>query len=202
MSYFMDWNPQWNQTPQMFARAAELAQHSITLDDSSPSPHWVLGWIYLWKKQHDQAIAETERAIALDPNFVSGYVQLADIWNFTGHPEKAIELAEKAMRLNPRSPGFYFNHLGAAYLMARRYEEAIDTLKKCLARTPNYLWAHINLATAYSELGREAEARSEAAEVLRINPQFSLEALRQTASVKDPVVLERVFTAPRQAGLK
>ena len=202
MSYFMDWNLQWNQTPQTFARATELAQQSITLDDSLPSSHWVLGWLYLWKKQHDRAIAEAERAIVLDPNFANGYIQLGDIWNFAGQPEKAIELIEKAMRLNPHSPGVYFNNLGAAYLMARRYDEAIDALKKCLAHAPNYLYAHMNLATAYSELGREEEARSEAAEVLRINPQFSLEALRQTAPVKDPAVLERVFTALRKAGLK
>jgi len=51
-------------------------------------------------------------------------------------------------------------------------------------------------------VGREEEARSEAAEVLRINPQFSLEVLKQTAPIKDPAVAERVFTALRKAGLK
>jgi adenylate cyclase len=202
MSYFVDWNLQWNQTPETFARATELAQKSITLDDSLPNSHFVLGWIYLWKKQHDRAIAEAERAIALDPNFVSGYVELGDILTFAGQPEKAIELIEKAMRLSPRFPSFYLNNLGAAYLMARRYDEAIAALKKCLAHAPNYFYAHMNLATAYSELGREEEARSEAAEVLRINPQFSLEVLKQTAPVKDPAVAERVFSALRKAGLK
>ncbi len=39
MSYFMDWNLQWNQTPETFARATELAQKSITLDDSLPNSH-------------------------------------------------------------------------------------------------------------------------------------------------------------------
>ncbi len=202
MSYFVDWNLQWNQTPETFARATDLAQKSITLDDSLPNSHFLLGWIYLWKKQHDRAIAEAERAIALDPNFVSGYVELGDILNFAGQPEKAIELIEKAMRLNPHFPGVYFNNLGAAYLMARRYEEAIAALKKCLTYTPTYFYAHMNLATAYSELSREEEARSEAAEVLRINPQFSLEVLKQTAPVKDPAVAERIFTALRKAGLK
>jgi adenylate cyclase len=202
MSYFMDWNLQWNQTPQTFARASELAQQSITLDESLPSPHWVLGWLYLWQKQHDRAVAEAERAIALDSNFANGYILLGDIWTFAGQPEKAVEVIEKAMRLNPRFPGVYFNNLGAAYLMARRYDEAIEALKQCLAHSPNYFWAHMNLATAYSELGREEEARAEAAEVLRINSQFSLETLRQTAPVKDPATLERVFTALRGAGLK
>ncbi len=129
-------------------------------------------------------------------------MQLGDILNFAGQPEKTVELMEKAMRLNPHYPAFYLNNLGAAYLMMRRYEEAIDTLKKCLTRVPNYLFVHMNLVTAYSEVGREEEARFEAAEVLRINPQFSLEVLKQTAPVKDPAVAERVFTALRKAGLK
>lgn len=162
----------------------------------------MLGWLYLWQKQHDRAIAEAERTIALDPNFANGYILLGDIWTFAGQPEKAVEVIEKAMRLNPRSPGVYFNNLGAAYLMARRYDETIEALKKCLARAPTYFWVHMNLATAYSELGREEEARAEVTEVLLINPQFSLETLRQTAPVKDPATLERVFAALRKAGLK
>ena len=62
--------------------------------------------------------------------------------------------------------------------------------------------AHLMLATVYSELGQAAEARAEAAEVLRLNPQFSLEVHRQHMPIKDPAVLERHVTALRKAGLK
>ena len=71
-----------------------------------------------------------------------------------------------------------------------------------LARYPNILGAHLTLAAVYSELGREVEARAEGAEVLRINPQFSLEVHRQREPIKDPVVLERHLAALRKAGLK
>jgi adenylate cyclase len=54
----------------------------------------------------------------------------------------------------------------------------------------------------YSELGKEMEARAEAAEVLRINPKFSLEVHKQRVPIKDPVVLERHIAALRKAGLK
>jgi len=64
------------------------------------------------------------------------------------------------------------------------------------------LSAHLPLAAVYSELGREAEARAEAAEVLRLNPQFSLEVHKQRAPIKDPAVLERQLAALRQVGLK
>jgi hypothetical protein len=58
------------------------------------------------------------------------------------------------------------------------------------------------LAAIYSELGKEAEAQAEVVEVLRINPQFSLEVHRQRVPVKDPAILEGYLTALRQAGLK
>ena len=53
-----------------------------------------------------------------------------------------------------------------------------------------------------SELGQLAEARAAAAEVLRINPQFSLAIHEQREPIKDPAVLERHLVALRKAGLK
>jgi hypothetical protein len=58
------------------------------------------------------------------------------------------------------------------------------------------------LAVVYSELGQAAEARAEAAEVLRLNPNFSLEVHKKRAPIKDPVMLERHLAALRKAGLK
>lgn len=58
------------------------------------------------------------------------------------------------------------------------------------------------LAVVYSELGQAAEARTEAAEVLRLNPNFLLEIHRQRMPIKDPTVLERHLAALRKAGLK
>ncbi|HEV8718408.1 MAG TPA: tetratricopeptide repeat protein, partial [Candidatus Binatia bacterium] len=92
--------------------------------------------------------------------------------------------------------------VGTAYYLAGRPEEAIAPLKQYLTRYPNILGAHLTLAAVYGERGKEAEARAEAAEVLRINPQFSLEVHKQRAPIKDPAVLERHIAALRKAGLK
>ena len=83
-----------------------------------------------------------------------------------------------------------------------RDAEALAPLKQFLTRYPDILGAHLTLAAVYSELGREAEAQAEAAEVLRLNPQFSLEVHKQRAPIKDPMVLERQLAALRKAGLK
>ncbi len=83
-----------------------------------------------------------------------------------------------------------------------RPEEAIAPLKRYISRYPNILGAHLTLAAVYSELGKEAEAQAEAAEVLRINPKFSLEVHKERVPIKDPAMLERHIAALRKAGLR
>ena len=182
--------------PALFFRALPAAKASTRLRPA------LQHGVYVWKKQHEQAIAEAERAIALDPNDAEGHAWLGNILNFSGRAEEAIRMVEKALRLNPHGPFFYLYNLGFAYRLAGRYEEAMAALKRVLGRNPDWIPAHFNLAIIYSELGREEEARAEAAEVLRVNPNFSLEVMRQTAPFKDPAVLERYVAALRKAGLK
>jgi len=109
---------------------------------------------------------------------------------------------EQALCRKPLIADAHLGSVGTAYYLAGRPEEAIAPLKQYLSRYPNILGAHLTLAAVYSELGRAAEARAEAAEVLRLNPQFSLEVHRQREPIKDPARLERHLAALRQAGLK
>ncbi|MDX2347309.1 MAG: adenylate/guanylate cyclase domain-containing protein [Nitrospirota bacterium] len=203
-TYLREWNFFWSQDPNSLEQAFELAQKAIALDDSLPGGHQVLGEVYLWKKQHEQAIAELEEAIALSPNSADGLAGLGEILNWAGRPEETIGLVQKAMRLNPKYPSWYLWSLGHAYFLSGRYEEAIETLKRVLDRNPDDLPAHAYLAASYSELGRQEEARAEAAEVerLRIGSQTSAEAVKQKLPYKDQAVLERLFDSLRKAGLK
>jgi len=89
-----------------------------------------------------------------------------------------------------------------ADLLTGQYEEAIAAYQRALSRNPNFLPAHFGLAVIYSEMGREEEARAEVAEILRINPNYSLEVARQRVPYKDPAVLERTLANLRRAGLK
>jgi len=75
-------------------------------------------------------------------------------------------------------------------------------LKQALTYNPHDFTAHFHLAAAYSELGREKEARAEAAGILRISPNFSLEVFSRTTPQKDPAIAERTLEALRKAGLK
>jgi adenylate cyclase len=138
---------------------------------------------------------------ALDPNDADGYETLGEVLSFAGRPEETLGLVEQALRLNPRQPVSLLWLLGRAYFLTGRHEEAIATLKKVVTRNPNHLSAHNDLAIIYIDLGREEEARAEVAEILRVNPKFSLKVV-QDVPLKDPAVLEHWLDNLRRAGLK
>jgi tetratricopeptide (TPR) repeat protein len=85
---------------------------------------------------------------------------------------------------------------------AGRYEEAIFQLKKAIEREPGDIFSNIFLAAAYSMAGREKEARAAAAEVLKINPKFSLEQFVKIHPYKDPAPKTRFTDSLHKAGLK
>src|SRR5262249_62340856 len=105
-----------------------LAQQALALDDSLPAAHGLLSAVYGLKQQFNEAIAEGERAIALDPNNADGYAVQAQTLLIAGRPEEVLRMMEQAMRLNPRYPPFYLFTLGAAYRMTGRYDDAMTTL--------------------------------------------------------------------------
>jgi adenylate cyclase len=202
-TYYLEWVWQWSQDPQSLEQAFALVQKALALDGSLPAAHVLLGYVSLWKnRQHELAIAEGERALALDPNCAACYVWLATVHNYLGKPEESIKLVEKALRLDPQNPVNALSILGWSYEVARQYDEAIMNLKKALALNPHFFVAHLTLISAYGQSGREEEARAEAAEVLRLSPKFSVVAWEQRIPYKDRAPLERAVTAWRKAGLK
>ncbi len=200
-SYVQQWASQQGADSQTLEQALAAAQRTLALNDSYPYGHVVLGIVYLWQKQYEQALAEMERAIALDPNDAGGYASLAEALSRVGKSEEAVGMAEQALRRKHYVVDGHLNSVGVAYYLVGWPEEAIAPLKH-LTRYPNFLGAHLTLAVVYSELGKEAQARAEAAEVLRINPNFSLEVHKQRVPIKEPAVLERHIAALRKAGLK
>jgi adenylate cyclase len=201
-TYLREWLWGWNLDSQTLEHALVLARQAIAVDASLPMAHRLLAYVYLWQKQYDRAITEAEQALALDPNDAEGYETLGEILSFAGRPRDTLGLVEKGLRLNPRQPISLLSIMGHAYFLTGRYDEAIATLKKTLLSNPNHFGAHIFLAITYSELGREEEARAEAAEALRLNPHFSLEVYKQNVPYKDPAAFERWLSGLRKAGLK
>jgi TolB-like protein/class 3 adenylate cyclase/Flp pilus assembly protein TadD len=149
----MAWIQQWESDPQTLQRAFDLEQKALALDDTLPRAHIILSYVYAFQAKYEPAVAEAERAIALDPNNADGYHRLAAVLNHFGErTTEAIELLEKAMRLNPRYPFAYAYQLGWGYRLVGRYEEAIAAQKQALLRNPNWLFSHGELLSSYLSL--------------------------------------------------
>ncbi|MBI3757951.1 MAG: tetratricopeptide repeat protein [Deltaproteobacteria bacterium] len=101
-TYSLELMLRWSADSQILERAWALAQQALALDGSLPIAHRALGYVYELKQQYEQALAEMERGVALNPNNADSYAGQAHVLNFAGRPEEALRAVEQAMRLNPQ----------------------------------------------------------------------------------------------------
>ena len=192
----------WSKAPlQSFEEAEKNVEKALALNDSLDLAHSLLGLIYLFKRQHDEAIKEGERAIELNPNGAEAHVQFGFILCLSDKTDFAIKLFKRAIRLNPIPPPHFYMFLGIAYRNNGQYEKAIEQSKKGLSGNPDQLTPFLTLAVSYSLLNRTEEAHKAVKEVLRIDPDFSLEHYAKTMPYKRQETADKIIEALRKAGL-
>jgi tetratricopeptide (TPR) repeat protein len=189
------WHGTTESPKESLAEAKQLLQKAIVLDDTFAEAHGRLGFLFSLERKHDKAFALGEKAVALNPNSADSHLRLGKILVFAGRWEESIPEYKTAIRLNPIPPDLYFWSLGLSYGAIGRYEEAITWCEKAVRQEPDSFFAHLMMTVVYSWSGRDVKARIEAAEVLRLNPQFSLEKFEKRAG-------KRLVSALRKAGLK
>jgi adenylate cyclase len=188
-----------NSPNQSLGKAIELEQKAIALGADA---HGVLGFLYTIIRQHDKAIAECQQAVELNPNSATARTFYGLALNLMGRFEEAVHELEQGVRLDPFSSSFSLRSLALAYCNVGRSEEAIEICKKAIQKAPDDLIARIIFIQAYSLAGQQEEAQKEAEEVLRINPNFSLESYAKTLGYKNQAYTDRVIATLRAAGLK
>ena len=202
--YRSEWWFGWRDEEHALDRALELARKGVALDDSLPFAHMFLGWIHLWRKEHDQAIAAAKRCLALDPNNAEGHARLGNTLELAGRPAEGLPFIETAMRLDPHYPFLYVFWLGNAFHSMQRYDEAVAAYRRVISRTPDFLYVRLFLAAVYAQQGRIDQAKVEAGEALRISGgfgAFSVQRVAQRLPLKDAGALARLVDGMRQAGL-
>jgi adenylate cyclase len=119
-----------------------------------------------------------------------------------GEPARAIETLEANIRLDPFQQLIHSTGcMGRANYMLKRYEDSVYWCRESVSRQPRLQWPRVMLACAYAQSGQLEEARAEAAEVLRINPGFTIESSKRILVYKDPKDLEHHIDGMRKAGL-
>lgn len=185
--------------PAGLDRAHEFARKAVQLDGNLPQAHAQLGWVLLFQRQHEAAIAGYERALSLNPNFADSGLGLCLV--FAGEPARAIDILQANLRLDPFQNASRLGYVGHALYMLKRYPEAVPPLRECAWRMPNFRIGHLWLAAAYAQTGQLVEARAEADEVRRIEPGFTIDRWKTTAVYKNREDAEHLFDGLRKAGL-
>jgi adenylate cyclase len=186
--------------PAALERAHQLACKAIQLDPNLPQAHAQLGHVLCKGRENEAALAAFERAMALNPNFTDW--RFGEALLYSGDPARAIEAIERHMRLDPFyapiAPGF----LGLAHYTLKQYSRALPLLQECVSRMPNSRIPHCLLAATYAQLGDIEKARAEAAEALRIEPQYTIEGTQARLNAfKRTEDAEHLFDGLRKAGL-
>jgi len=203
-SHSFDFLFRTTKSPQRsIEKAIELMQKAVSLDNDNPTVHGVLGLYFAYNGEHDKALAEEERSLALDPSSAECFMRYGRVLAYAGRLEEAIPMLQKAIRLNPFGNPRFLEISGSTFMDAGRFEETVSASKKAIQSAPNNLSAHLGLAATYSMMDREKEARAEAAEVLRVYPKFSVDEFARARSFyRDQPVIDKVSNALRKAGLK
>lgn len=201
-TYILELLYEWSKSPlKSFEQAEICAKTALTLNDSLDIAHLLSGMIYLFRRQHDKAIKEGEVAIELSPSGAETHAQLGLIHTWSDNAELGVNLLKRAFRLNPNPPTHYYQFLAMAYSKIGQHEKAINLLEQALSDDPDHLSSSLTLVFSYCSLNRKEEAHKAVDEVLRINPNFSLDYFAKMYPDKNQESIEILIKALRKAGL-
>jgi TolB-like protein/cytochrome c-type biogenesis protein CcmH/NrfG len=132
----------------------------MAMREPTPLAHRVASGMHAKERRHDEAVAQAERALALDANDAESSVAMAAALVWAGRAEEAIPYIERAMRLDPHYPTYYLQVLGLANFALGRLKDAATRLEETVKRNPEDLNTLLPLSVTYAELGLEQDAKA------------------------------------------
>lgn len=179
----------------------KCAQNAIDVDPYCADAYSVMAMYHMELREFDPAIENAEKSIELAPGNAENLCEASAILNKCGDPHRALELAQRAMRLCPMYRAGFLRAVAAAYRFSGQPELSAKTFREAVRRQPDLLSGYVNLSSVLGELGRLDEAKAAASHVMRLNPDFSISQYGQGLAYKNPEDLLRVEEGLRLAGL-
>jgi len=176
----------------------EAAEQAVKLDPNDGLTHQVLAMAYGYQGKPEQALAELNKAETLAPSDADLILIVA--WSLPqfGEPARAASLAERALKLNPRYPDWYNQGLSLVFFFGEQYDKSVKY--RLLVKEPLTV-DYVFLAMAYANLGHTADARTAAANVMKLDPVWNAERYLSEAGGYAEKEAELFVEAARKAGL-
>ena len=199
-TYHIDVAMGWAQSPAAaLSRAEEMATKALSLSDSEVRARVILGRIHLFYHRYEQAKAEMDRAIAINPNDAHGLAGRGNILMWLGQTDAAIEALELAQRIDPALNAIDRNALSLAYYLKRHYDAAIEQAEINLRQTEGAHFSHVVLAAAFAQQGRSEDAARVVDAIRRADPTFDPQAFG--SKFLNPADLEHLRNGLRKASI-
>jgi adenylate cyclase len=192
----------WTSEPaQSLDEAERWARRALELDEQEPAGHMALGNVQTWRRDLDAALAEFRRMIELDPNNTQAHGSTGLALVYAGRAAEALDCFATARRLDPHHTAMLLHFQAQAHFSLGDDEAAAKLLRERIARNPGTDASRMLLAACYGHLGRTEDARAVWAELLQVNPGFSLAQRARVLPYKNPGDFDRIVTGLAKAGL-
>jgi TolB-like protein/class 3 adenylate cyclase len=162
----------------------KYTERAFALDPNDPNTNFMMGLVYGYQGNEEQA--ERYRALAqkFGSNNADTMMQLA--WAYSGwDTERALELVERTLKLNPRYPSWWNFPITYTYFAARQFAKAYAAAKQ-VGESPNQA-AYVAMTSA--QLGKKQEAADAAAKVLRLKAAWTVESMYPYQNYADETLL-------------
>jgi tetratricopeptide (TPR) repeat protein len=169
---------------QDYYGAIHLLEEVVTSGRSFADAHHLLGVSYSLAGQHDKALAQLERALQLNPNYVEALIHRALVLNELGREDEAEATLRRAAKVGGQERHGFPVHLAArlanlhaalaqAYVEAGGVSQAVAQFEAALALGPSFHDLRYKLGRVLLEAGRALEAREHFEIIVRERPAFA-----------------------------
>ena len=184
-----------------YEAALEYASRGHVVDPNHYMAYVTTGYVRLFQRRHDEAVAAGEKAVALGPNCADAYHMAGMFLGYAGDFRKSARYEEQAQRLSPLSRKESMVDEARARFHLGDLNAARDIASRVLAEKPNWLTAQSTLAASLWNLGSEDEARLTVKRMLANHPNLTASRWARRLPYRHPTDLEAMLTPLRHAGL-
>ncbi|MEO9469932.1 tetratricopeptide repeat protein [Parasphingorhabdus sp.] len=201
-SYWAETLGGWSDdTVLALSLAKEAAERGLEIDETNAGMLGLLALVMISMRQYETANELAHRAIEFGPNNNYAIGCAGAIKMYCNELELAESMLRKAMKLAPLYKAGNPEILAATLMLMKRYDEAIVAANECLELDPDYFYAYCTLAIVYCELGRDQDAALAARNILRINPEYTVQTFAVHQPFQDKESLNRCLAGLRKAGI-
>lgn len=194
-----DWEDDITASDDVLDRALALAQRGVELADNESTSHAVLGSVHMFRRSHDQALYQYERAIKINPANHWNQADFGELLSYIGRAEEGLEKIRGARRADPYlGMPWYWRTLGLAHFVLQHYTDALDAFEHAPAYgTPSAL---AMMAACCAKMGRMERADALLARCFSGVPEQRISLVVRKFPFKNDNDVEHLIECLRLAG--